>query len=446
MTPPPERSTESWAAADKRCLWHPFTPMREWCAPGHEPLVIVSGDGAILRDSRGREYLDGNSSIWTNLHGHNHPRINAAIAGQLAGFAHASFLGLTHPPAIQLAEELVALFPPGTLTRVFYSDDGSTAIEAAMRMARQYWRQTGQPGRRRFLAFDRAYHGDTAGAASLGGIPLFHRLAPGDAEAPVRHVAGMDEVDALDGMDIAAVVIEPLIQGAAGMRRWPTGLLAALRGWCDRTGALLIADEVMTGFGRTGTMFACEREGVVPDLLCVAKGLTGGYLPLAATLATERIFEAFLGEPAERKTFYYGHSYTGSALGCAAALANLAIFREEGTLARLQGQIARLAELLETHLAPLPHVAEIRQCGFIAGVELMADPASRRPYPWEDQTGARVCVAAREGGLLTRPIGDTVALMPPYCTTGAQLEVAVRALAGAVKAVTGGETGCRGGL
>lgn len=423
MTPDP-----SWAAADKRCLWHPFTPMRDWCAPGHEPLVIVSGEGALLRDSRGREYLDGNSSIWTNLHGHNHPRINAAIAAQLGAFAHSSFLGLTHPPAIQLAEELVALFPPGTLTRVFYSDDGSTAIEAAMRMARQYWRQTGRPERRRFLAFDRAYHGDTLGAASLGGIPLFHGAT---ADASIVRIADADELNAVDATDIAAAVIEPLIQGAAGMRLWPEGTLRRLREWCDRTGVLLIADEVMTGFGRTGTMFAGEREGVVPDLLCLAKGLTGGYLPLAATLATERIYEAFLGELTERKTFYYGHSYTGSALGCAAALASLAIFREEGTLGRLQGQIARLGELLQTHVAPLRHVAEIKQCGFIAGVELRR--GGGEPYPWEAQVGARVCAAARAQGLLTRPIGDTIALMPPYCVTDAQLTAAVEALAHAVE-------------
>lgn len=414
----------SWAAADKRCLWHPFTPMRDWCAPEHEPLVIVSGEGALLRDSRGREYLDGNSSIWTNLHGHNHPRINAAIAAQLGTFAHSSFLGLTHPPAIQLAEELVALFPPGTLTRVFYSDDGSTAIEAALRMARQYWPQTGRPERRRFLAFDRAYHGDTRGAASLGGIPLFRGAT---ADASVVRIAGVDELDALDATDIAAAVIEPLIQGAAGMRLWPEGTLRRLRAWCDRTGVLLIADEVMTGFGRTGTMFACEREGVLPDLLCLAKGLTGGYLPLAATLATERVYEAFLGEFAERKTFYYGHSYTGSALGCAAALASLAIFREEGTLERLPGQIALLGELLKERIAPLAHVAEIRQCGLIAGIEIRA--RADEPYPWEAQMGARVCAAARAYGLLTRPIGDTITLMPPYCVTNAQLTGAVEALA-----------------
>jgi adenosylmethionine-8-amino-7-oxononanoate aminotransferase len=411
--------------------------MRDWCAPGDEPLVVVAGKGAVLRDSRGREYLDGNSSIWTNLHGHSHPRINDAITRQLASFAHCSFLGLTHPLAIELAGELVGLFPKDTLTRVFFSDDGSTAIEAALRMATQFWQLTGQPQRRRFVSFDRAYHGDTLGAARLGGIPLFSqrlgRDGPGgDRELDaVLRVADMDELEALPKFQIdtlAGAIIEPLIQGAAGMRLWPPGMLRRLRSWCDRHGVLLIADEVMTGFGRTGRMFACEQEGILPDLMCLAKGLTGGYLPLAATLATERIFEAFLGEYAERKTFYYGHSYTGSALGCAAALASLAIFREEKVMEALQMKIEWFTDLLQTRLAQLPHVSEVRQCGFIAGIDLVANRVNRSPYPWEAQMGARVCRVARPHGLLTRPIGDTLVLMPPYCTTQSQLELMVEAL------------------
>jgi adenosylmethionine-8-amino-7-oxononanoate aminotransferase len=441
MNPPdPDARTTAWVAADQAHSWHPFTQMRDWCAPGHEPLVIVSGNGAVLRDSRGREYLDGNSSIWTNLHGHNHPRINAAITRQLGAFAHSSFLGLTHPLAIELATELVGLFPAGTLTRVFYSDDGSTAVEAALRMATQYWQLAGQPQRRHFLSFDRAYHGDTLGAARLGGIPMFHQRLAADGVSPentgVRRVGGLEELDALPAQEIrtlAAVVIEPLIQGAAGMRLWPAGMLRKLRTWCDLHGVLLIADEVMTGFGRTGTMFACEREQVLPDFLCLAKGLTAGYLPLAATLTTEKIFAAFLGEYGERKTFFYGHSYTGSALGCAAALANLAIFREEQTLARLQPLLHRLGELLETRLAPLPHVGEIRQCGFIAGIDLLANPRTGEAFPWEAQTGARVCLAARQHGLLTRPIGDTLVLMPPYCVSEDQLERMVEALRRAIQ-------------
>ena len=264
--------TRRWIDLDKAHGWHPFTQMRDWCAPEHDPLVIVEGRGSVLRDSLGREYLDGNSSIWTNLHGHNHPRINTAIEEQLRAFAHVSFLGLTHPPAAELAAKLVRLWLPGTLTRVFFSDDGSTAIEAALRMATQYWQLTGQPQRRRFLAFDRAYHGDTLGAASLGGIPLFnHRLGnPTDAALRVADIEALEALPPAEVETIAAAVIEPLIQGAAGMRLWPSGTLRRLREWCDSQGVLLIADEVMTGFGRTGTMFACEHEGVVP-IFCVSQ-------------------------------------------------------------------------------------------------------------------------------------------------------------------------------
>ena len=421
-------------AADKAHAWHPFTQHRDWCAPGHEPLVLVDGEGALLRDSEGREYIDGNSSIWTNLHGHRHPRIDAALRAQLARVAHTSFLGFTHPPAAQLAQELVALWPAESLTRVFFSDDGSTAIEVALKMAAQFWQQTGQPQRMRFVAFSGAYHGDTMGASSLGGIPAFHGKFSA-WQFPAEHVGSMDELATLDPANVAAVVIEPLIQGAAGMRLWPRGMLAELRAWCDAQGVLLILDEVMTGFGRTGTMFACEQEGVIPDFIALAKGLTGGYLPLAATLTTERIFSAFLGGP--ERTLYYGHSYTANQLGCAAALANLAIFREERVLEKLSGQVARFTTLL----AGVRHVGEVRQCGFIAGIELRQE--NGEPFPAENLTGARVCLAARRHGLLTRPIRDVVALMPPYCITDAQLAQAVEAISLAIGDVCSG--GCRGG-
>ena len=405
-------------AADKAHAWHPFTQHRDWCAPDHEPLVLTEGEGAVLRDSGGREYIDGNSSIWTNLHGHRHPKIDAAIRAQLDRVAHTSFLGFTNPPAALLARELVELWPAGTLTRAFLSDDGSTAIEVALKMAAQYWQHTRQPQRTRFVAFANAYHGDTMGASSLGGIATFHgRFSAW--QFPAEHVASLDGLVALDATTIAAVVIEPIIQGAAGMRLWPRGMLAALRQWCDAHGVLLILDEVMTGFGRTGKMFACEHEGVIPDFIALAKGLTGGYLPLAATLTTERIFEAFLGGP--ERTLYYGHSYTGSQLGCAAALANLAIFREERVLEDLQPKIAHLAALLDGVRA-LPQVTGIRQCGFIAGIDVVRD-------------GARVCLAARRHGLLTRPIRDTVVLMPPFCITDAQLAAAVGALVAAIHEV-----------
>ncbi len=403
-------------ALDKRHGWHPFTQMRDWCAPDHEPLVLVEGEGAILRDSEGREYIDGNSSIWTNLHGHRNPRLDAALLGQLDRVAHTSFLGFTNPPAAELAAKLCELWPEGRLTRCFFTDDGSTAIEVALKMAAQFWQLRSENQRRRFVAFGGAYHGDTMGAASLGGIPAFHdRFSAW--RFPVTHVDTMDDLARLDSKEIAAVCIEPLIQGAAGMRLWPAGMLAALRAWCDTYGILLIADEVMTGFGRTGTMFACQKEGVVPDFVALAKGLTGGYLPLAATLTTERIYEAFLGGPDH--TLYYGHSYCGNQLGCAVALENLAIFAGENVLDSLAGKIARLTALLDD-LRSEPGIIAARQCGFIAGIDVKANGPA---------TGARVCIAARKYGLLTRPIRDTVVLMPPFCITDSQLETAVTAVA-----------------
>ncbi|MBJ7258609.1 MAG: adenosylmethionine--8-amino-7-oxononanoate transaminase [Chthoniobacterales bacterium] len=421
---------------DQTRVWHPFTQMRDWCAPGHDPLVVAEGHGSILIDIEGREYLDGNSSIWTNIHGHSHPRIVRAIQEQAAKLAHSSFLGLTNEPAVLLAEKLAGLFPPETLTRVFYSDNGSTAIEVALKMAVQYHQLTGNSGRCRFVAFDHAYHGDTAGAASLGGIAAFQdRFAP--LSFPVVRVAdfeSLENIDAATRASLAALVIEPLIQGAGGMRVWPAGLLRELRGWCDRNGIFLILDEVMTGFGRTGKMFACGHEGVVPDFIALAKGLTGGTMPLAATLTTEKIFEAFLGDYAAMKTLFYGHSYCGNPLGCASALASLAVFEEEKTLENLQPKIARLAGLLG-ELAAEPHVGAVRQCGFIAGIDVVRRDGAA--YPWQEQTGARICLAARRHGLLTRPIRDTLVLMPPLCFTAAELERAVGALRSAIREVCG---------
>ena len=422
---------------DKARLWHPFTPMRDWCATDHHPLVLVRGEGAMLEDSEGRRYLDGNSSIWTNIHGHGHPAINRAIREQLERVAHVSFLGTTNAPAIELADRLTGFFPDDSLTRVFFSDDGSTAIEAAMKMAVQFWQLQGRPERSRFVAFDHAYHGDTLGAASLGGIGTFQKRIAGH-EFPVTRIATPSDLDAMPGFhdgDVAAVVIEPLIQGAAGMRVWPPGMLRDLRKKCDAAGVFLILDEVMTGFGRTGKLFACQHEEVVPDFLCLAKGLTGGYLPLAATLTTERVFEAFLGRFEEQKTFYYGHSYSGNPLGCAAALANLEVFHSEKTLETLQPKIAHLRALLED-LKKLPVVHEVRQCGFIAGIELRHPDGA--PFDWTKRTGMNICLAARKHGLLTRPILDTVVFMPPLCTTAGQLGAGLRALSVAIGEVLGG--------
>ena len=419
-------NTEDLVAADKKYLWHPFTSMHDWCAPEHEPIVLVEGRGAILRDSRGREYIDGNSSIWTNIHGHNHPHINEKIRRQLDRVAHTSFLGFTNPAAIELAEAIVQLFPANTLSRVFYSDDGSTGMEVALRIVSQYWRLKGSP-RHRFIAFEHAYHGDTVGAASLGAAAMFGN-GGGQWKFPVTQVSSVAELEALPAdlaEETAAVVIEPMVQGAAGIRVWPAGTLKAVREWCNRSQTLLIADEVLTGFGRTGRMFACEHEAVLPDIMILGKALTGGYLPLAITLVSDEVFAPFCADSDRKRTLFYGHSYTGNAVGCAAAKASLEIFENDNVLDSLAPKIEALrAELSE--LRELPGVADVRQCGFIAGVELHQNDAA------PGQLGAAVCLAARRHGLLTRPIRDVVVFMPPFCITEAQLRQAVQAIKGAI--------------
>ena len=410
---------DSWDTArlvadDKRYVWHPFTAMGDWCAPEHEPIVLVAGEGAIVRDSRGREYIDGNSSIWTNIHGHNHPRINAAIREQLGRVAHTSFLGTTNPPAIDLAREIVRFFPPEKFGRVFYSDDGSTGMEAALRIISQYWRLK-ESRRRVFISFRDAYHGDTAGAASLGAAAMFGS-ALGDWHFPVQRIGSVAELAEISNPDeIAAVVIEPIIQGAAGMKIWPAGTLKRLREWCDSVGTLLIADEVMTGFGRTGRMFACEHEAIQPDVYVFAKGLTGGYSPLALTLVSHEIFAPFRVSGSDA-TLFYGHSYTGNALGCAAALASLEVFRTEGTIASLPPKMAELRAGF-AGIGELRGVTGARHCGMIGAFDL---PDSR--------LAAQVCLAARERGLLTRPIRNTVVLMPPLIISLAQLKTVLTAL------------------
>jgi adenosylmethionine-8-amino-7-oxononanoate aminotransferase len=418
-----EWNTGGLIAADKRFIWHPFTDMREWCAPGHEPLILVEGHGAMLRDSEGHEYIDGNSSIWTNIHGHNHPHINAAIRRQLDRVAHTSFLGFSNPAAIELAQAIVGLFPDSTLSRVFFSDDGSTGIEVALRIADQYWRLR-HSRRHHFVAFQNGYHGDTAGAASLGATAMF-QVGSTRWNFPAMQVPNIKALETLAPAEIAkiaAVVIEPLIQGAAGMRLWPTGTLKAVREWCSRTETLLIVDEVMTGFGRTGRMFASEHEDVIPDMMVMAKGLSGGYLPLAITLISEQIFSAFDGSIPEGRALAYGHSYTGNALACAAAKATLEIFEHERVLETLQPKIQQLSSAL-AELKKLPGIKEVRQCGFIAGIELEEPPNGLRP-----SLAAAACIEARRHGLLTRPLGNVIVLMPPLCITADQLTKAVNAL------------------
>src|SRR6266481_6164229 len=412
-----EWNTEELIDTDKRFVWHPFTNMREWCAPEHESLVLVEGRGALLRDSRGREYIDGNSSIWTNIHGHNHPHINAAMRQQLDRVAHTSFLGFTNPAAIELARAIVDLFPKDSLSRVFFSDDGSTGIEVALRIADQYWRLR-HSRKHQFIAFKSGYHGDTAGAASLGAAAMF-QIGPSHWNFPAIQVPSVKALERLSPAEVAkvaAVVIEPLIQGAAGMRFWPSGTLRAVREWCSRTETLLIVDEVMTGFGRTGRMFASEHEGVIPDMMILGKGLTGGYLPLAITLISEKLFCAFDGSVADGKALAYGHSYTGNALGCAAAKASLEVFEKERVLEALQPKIRYLSSALAS-LKGLPGINEVRQCGFISGIETA-----------RAEMAAAVCIQARRHGLLTRPIRNVVVLMPPLCITMPQLTKAVDAL------------------
>ena len=424
------KQAEEW---EKRHVWHPFTQMREWTLPDHHPLFIVSGEGPWLRDAAGKKYLDGNSSIWTNIHGHNHPRINRAITEQLSQIAHSSFLGLTHLPAARLAKELVDLLPDSGLTRVFYSDDGSTGIEVAIKMTIQYFKQTGLPKKTGFAAFSNAYHGDTLGASSLGGIANFHdRFA--SYQFPVIRVNDLEELDRVDAGALAAIAIEPLIQGAAGMRTSPAGILRRLRQWCDQHHVLLIFDEVMTGFGRTGRMFACQHEGVGPDFLVLAKGLTGGYLPLAATLATERVYDGFLGDFSELRAFFYGHSYTANPLGCAAALASLQVFREERVLEHVAGVIPVLEEALE-QLKQLSWVRDVRQVGLMAGIEVAARDGTS--FDWRERMGAQVCLAAREFGLLTRPIQDVVVFMPPLCVSADEIRFGIEAIGKAIQLVCG---------
>jgi adenosylmethionine-8-amino-7-oxononanoate aminotransferase len=418
---------KSIAELDRRHVWHPFTQQRDWCE--EQPIVIDCGEGTDLIDADGNRYIDGVSSLWCNVHGHRHPGIDAAIRDQLDRVSHSTMLGLTHAGAAELAERLVALAPPG-LERVFYSESGSTAVEIALKMAFQFHQQSGAAARTEFVTLENAYHGDTLGSVSVGGIDLFHsaydpllfrshRVAPGDG-------AELEALLAKRAEKICAVIVEPLVQGAAGILVQPPGFLRRVRELCDAHGVLLICDEVATGFGRTGTMFACEQERVAPDLLCLGKGLTGGYLPLAATLTTDAVYEGFLGAADELRTFFHGHTFTGNPLGCAAAIASLEAFESESTLLRLQPKIRLLGELL-TEVAEMDQVAEVRGRGFMVGIDLgERDPALR--------LGHRVVLAARERGVIIRPLGDTIVLMPPLAISKADLTRLVEITAASIRA------------
>ena len=423
--------TDAFAALDRQVLWHPFTQQQGW-EDEEPPVLIERAAGTTLFDTDGNAYIDGTSSLWCNVHGHRHPMIDAALHAQVDRVAHSTMLGLSHRPGIELAARLVALAPHG-LSRVFYSDSGSTAVEIALKMAFQHWSQRGQTQRTKFVCLRNAYHGDTIGSVSVGGIDLFHsmyrpllfdahQVEPGDVRELVRLLHAHDD-------EIAAVIVEPLVQGAAGILVQPEGYLREVRAVTSEHGIPLICDEVATGFGRTGTMFACEQEGVTPDFLCLGKGLTGGYLPLAATLTTEAIYEAFLGEFSEFKTFFHGHTFSGNPLGCAAGLACLDVFETERTLARLQPKIALLTDLLQRKVVPQPTVAEVRQCGFMVGIELTEQPLDAR-------IGHQVTLAARRRGAIIRPLGDVVVLMPPLSIDEHELTRLVEITADAIAEAT----------
>ncbi|MBN3033317.1 MAG: adenosylmethionine--8-amino-7-oxononanoate transaminase [Candidatus Saganbacteria bacterium] len=417
-------------ALDKKHLWHPFTPMREWAA--HDQLIIERGGGSYLYDTDGNKYLDGVSSLWVTLHGHRQKEIDQAIRAQLDKVAHSTLLGLANVPALELAAELIKLAPPG-LSRVFYSDDGSTAVEIALKIAFQYWQQTKLPtsnlklqnkskitnfkSKTKFVTFVNAYHGDTIGSVSVGGIDLFHKiyrpLLFKSLKVKMGDAAALENVLKKRHREIAAVIMEPLVQAAAGMLMAPRGFLKKARQLCTRYDVLLICDEVATGFGRTGRMFACEHEGITPDLICVAKGLTGGYLPVAATLATEKIYRAFLGRPEENRTFFHGHTFTGNPLGCAAALASLKLFKKERRLDNVRKNIKLLEKELPKFRA-LEQVLEIRRCGAMVGIELRPDG--------KPGLGHRVILEARRRGAILRPLGEVIVLMPPLSITQAELK------------------------
>jgi len=440
---------------DRKYIWPPFTQMQEHVK--QDPLIIEEGTGCVLKDIYGREYIDGVSSLWTNVHGHRKTRLDNAIRNQLNKIAHSTMLGLSNIPAIRLAKKLVEITPEG-LTRVFYSDSGSTAVEIAIKIAFQYQQQAadGDSDKTKFISIVNAYHGDTIGSVSIGGIDLFHATYRQllfhtlKAESPYCYrcpyeksfpSCGFECLSQLEDLikenqrEVAGLVMEPLVQGAAGILVHPPGYLKGVRELCTRYGIMMIVDEVAVGFGKTGKMFACEQEGVSPDIMALAKGITGGYLPLAATLTTEKIYEGFLGRHEEFKTFFHGHTYTGNPLACAAADASLEIFEEEHVLEELQEKI----DLLTSRLKPfksLNHVGDVRQCGIMVGIELVADKETKEPYPVENRMGHRVIMEARKRGLIIRPLSDVVILMPPLSISMEELKMLCDTTYESIRAVT----------
>ena len=439
---------------DHSYLWHPFTQMQEWMA--EEPVIISQGEGHYLIDVDGRKYLDGVSSLWCNVHGHHKKELDYAIKSQLDRIAHSTFLGLSHIPGIQLAQKLVEIAPKG-LRRVFYSDSGATAVEIALKMAVQYWQLKGDNQRTQIASLAESYHGDTVGSMSIGYSETFHRfhkslLFPVLRLTPphlFRYYKAMSEAGALDAAineadqkltenknSLAALVMEPLMQGAAGMWSQPVAYLQAMSEICQRNRVLLMLDEVATGFGRTGKMFACEHAAVTPDILCLAKGITGGYLPLAATLTTEEIFSVFLGEYREFKTFFHGHTYTGNPLGCAVALASLELFERDRIIEQMQPKIAYLRRRLNDEFLQLAHVSDVREWGFMVGIQLVEEKDKRKSYPPERRIGHKVTLEARKRGVIVRPLGDVIVLMPPLTIADAELKMLLDVVYDSIRAVT----------
>ncbi|MBN1125044.1 MAG: adenosylmethionine--8-amino-7-oxononanoate transaminase [Sedimentisphaerales bacterium] len=433
-----KEKTKQLITADKEYVWHPFTQMKDWLSG--EPIVIESGEGFYLIDTEGRRYIDGVGSLWCNVHGHHVPQIDSAIREQLDRIAHSTLLGLAQSRSVELAERIIRIAPNG-LTKVFYSDSGATAVEIALKMAYQFWHNQGKKTRTQFIALRNSYHGDTIGSVSVGGMELFHGIFHSllfetcfvPAPYPYRFDGSIDQcrqfsLDQIEQLlqershEMAAVVVEPLVQGAAGMIVHPSGFLKGVRELTKKYDTLLIVDEVATGFGRTGRMFACEHENVTPDLLCLAKGITGGCLPLAATLATQQIYEAFLGEVADFKTFYHGHTYTGNALGCAAAIASLDLFEQNRLLETLPDKIALIRDTLEK-IARLDHIGDVRQCGMMAGIEIVKNKKSKESFLYEMTLGAKLCALMRCRGAMMRPLSDVIVLMPPLAIDRMTLQI-----------------------
>jgi len=447
--------------SDKKFIWHPFTQMKDWIE--EKPIIITEGRDCFVKDAYGKWYLDGVSSIWVSIHGHRKKEIDDAIKEQLDKIAHSTILGLANIPSIKLAERLINLTDKSfaglspKLSKVFYSDNGSTAVEVALKMAFQYWIRKRVNGKHSFLSLKNAYHGDTIGAVSVGGIDIFHDVfrpllfktskAPSPycyrcefgktpLECSFACLKELKNILEKHSRKIAALIIEPVVQAAGGMIVWPEGYLKGVRELCNKYNVLLIADEVATGFGRTGRMFACEHENVIPDIMCLSKGITNGYMPLAATITTDEVFNAFLGEFKDLKTFFHGHSYTGNPLACAAAIACIDVFEKEETLKNIQPKIALLEDRLK-EIADLPNVGDVRNKGLIAGIELVKNKSTKEPYPWEEKMGWKVACKAREEGVLIRPLGNVIVIMPPLSISIENLNCLMDVIKGAIIAVTG---------